>query len=176
MRYSDHDDRRSPERRTKGGSPDRWKHDLWDSIKNAPPVQKMESGNEEKEEGKKKDASGEAAVIAVGLRVQNMKTKRTGVVSEVEEGSDQFKVKFDDGDEHWRPVVNFEAEDGRSLSYRSDKEKSRKGDEKDDSEEESAPAADKAADKAEDKGDADNGEAKGGEKDEKEEKAASDGK
>merc|ERR1719326_2884595 len=74
-------------------------------------------------------SSGEAA-IAVGLRVRNVKNNRKGTVSEMEDGGDQFKIKFDDGDEHWRPVMNFEAEDGRSLTY--SKAKPSKDDEKSD--------------------------------------------
>merc|ERR1711871_1788772 len=35
--WSLHDDRRSPEKRpNRGGSPDKWKNDLWESIKDAP--------------------------------------------------------------------------------------------------------------------------------------------
>jgi len=80
--------------------------------------------------GGKKPAKG--ATIAVGLRVRNVKNNRKGKVSEVEEGGDKFKVKFDDGDEHWRPIMNFEAEDGRSLTYAAaSEEKPAKKDKKD---------------------------------------------
>lgn len=68
---------------------------------------------------KKGSKSKEPAVIVVGLRVKNFKTGRHGKVSEVQEGGKEFKVKFDDGDEHWRPIANFEAEDGRPLTTKS---------------------------------------------------------
>merc|ERR1719444_175822 len=99
--YSDHDDRRSPEvqRRpggapgARGASPDSWKHDLWESVKDAPKKEPEAPRRETK-------PAGETAIIAVGLRVRNFKTNRKGTVSEVEEGSESFHVKFDDGDQH----------------------------------------------------------------------------
>jgi hypothetical protein len=164
MMYSDHDDRRSPEKRGgRSSSPNTWKHDLWDSIKDAPP----------KEKPVDRKPTGECAAIAVGLRVRNVKTNRKGEVSEVEEGSDKFQVKFDDGDEHWRPIINFEAEDGRSLTYAAaSKEKSRK-DEKDDS----GSEGEKDGKDEDKKSDAKEGDDKDGkvDKDEKEEKASKGG-
>lgn len=63
----------------------------------------------------KKASSGDketvnAAITKVGVRVRNPWSKRTGVVTEVEKDSKQFKVKFDDdSSEAWRPIENFEA-------------------------------------------------------------------
>lgn len=65
-----------------------------------------------------------AAFIEVGLRVKNWRRKRTGTVIEVSDG-DMFRVKFDDGDDGWRQIKMFEAEDGRQLTNEQPKESKR---------------------------------------------------
>merc|ERR1711879_828738 len=65
----------------------------------------------------KSDGDKKVAKITVGLKVQNMTTKRIGSVVEVTGSKpDHFVVKFDDnGEEGERPIAKFAAEDGREL-------------------------------------------------------------
>lgn len=72
------------------------------------------------------EATARSVRICAGLRVQNLKTGRTGIVLRAAVGTpSDFRLRYDNGDERVQPVANFETENGQPLLEASAEEAAR---------------------------------------------------